>query len=390
MRTGLDRLLDRESEAARRLRSARLGYLTNAGAVTSGALTWGVRAALAQGLRITRLFAPEHGVRGDAQAGVPIEHGADPRSGLPVTSLYEASPTGQEAFEGLDATVIDLLDIGTRFSTYIATACTLVELVHRHRPDMPIVVLDRPNLLSRVVEGPLLEAGFESRAGVGPLPIRHNLTMGELVRWHARRAGLDVDLQVVRVEGWNPSSLDHLYARPFLPPSPNLPTPDAQLLYVGTCLIEGTNLSEARGTTHPFEMLGAPWLDAESLVDDLSRDGVGDGAVRFQAVTFRPIFSKYEGEPCQGIYIHVLNPSRLRAVDLTLGILARLYARHDEAGLSSRPGLPAPGRINRLWGSAALGRWLEGRAQGPPPASDPGAFHESVHRDLLYPGSEQD
>jgi uncharacterized protein YbbC (DUF1343 family) len=375
--------LDPDSRAARRLARARLGFLTNAGAVTTGDLVWGVGRALARGLRVTRLFAPEHGVRGDAQAGEPVDHGVDRLTGLPVSSLYEATPLGPEAFADLDAVLVDLRDIGARFSTYIGVACTLVEQVQRFRPGLPIIVLDRPNLLGRTVEGPRLMPGFASRVGVGPLPIRHGLTLGELLRWHVRRTGLDADLTVLRAQGWDPRSVRPLYARPFIAPSPNLPSPDAQLLYAGTCLFEGTNLSEGRGTTLPFQWFGAPWLEAGPVVDAVNASL--DGAARLRAVAARPMFGKHAQKTCDGIQVHVLRPQALRPVALVVRILGEIYRRQPQAAFSGRPGLPPPARLDRLWGSGTLSAWLAERAAAPPPDADAGPFLEEVGTDLLYP-----
>ncbi|MBA3366571.1 MAG: DUF1343 domain-containing protein [Actinobacteria bacterium] len=372
---GLDEFLDRQPG------HRRLGWLANAGAVERRALRFGPEEALRRGHQVVRLFAPEHGVHGVAQAGTAVAHGRDPLTGLPVWSLYAAGDgdsNAPEAFEGIDAVVVDLLDLGARYGTYAATASRFLECVARDRPELEVLVLDRPNPLGRAIEGPLLEPGFESLVGLGPLPIRHGLTLGEVLRWHVRRRRLDVALEVVPARGWHPGRVSP--PRPFIPPSPNLNVFEAQLLYPGSCLFEGTNLSEGRGTATPFQLFGAPWLDSGRLLDRLEGEAPG---VAFRRILFRPQSSKHEGEVCEGLFMHVLDPDGVQPVALGCLLLAAVFAEFAEAELLM-PSRPEGRRfLDLLWGSTELGDRLAARRSAPTPEPMAG-FHASIADDLLY------
>ncbi len=360
----------------------RLGWLANAGAVERRTLRFGPEEALRRGHEVVRLFAPEHGVHGVAQAGAPVAHGRDPLTGLPVRSLYGESGPEEDAasLDGLDAVVVDLLDLGARHGTYAATAARLLERVARGR-GIEVLVLDRPNPLGRATEGPLLRPGFESLVGLGPLPIRHGLTLAELLLWHLRRRKLDVALEVVPVRGWDPRVISP--PEPFIPPSPNLNVFEAQLLYPGLCLFEGTNLSEGRGTATPFQVVGAPWLDSGRLlerVDGASLEGVG-----LRQVCFEPRFSKHQGKLCQGVFIHVVDRERLRPVALACHLLATIFREFQEARITVAAQPHGRHFLDLLWGSAELRARLE--AGEPPPDPEPAEtleFHAAIARDLLY------
>ena len=373
---GLDDFLERTP------RRGRLAWLANAGAVGRRTFRFGPEEALRRGHQVVRLFAPEHGVHGVAQAGAPIAHGRDPVTGLPVWSLYPAGEQDENdpaALDGIDGVVIDLLDLGARYGTYATSAARLVESVARDRPELDVLVLDRPNPLGRATEGPLLEPGFESLVGLGPLPIRHGLTLGELLRWHVRRRGLEVALDVVPARGWNPGRVSP--PRPFISPSPNLNVFEAQLLYPGVCLFEGTNVSEGRGTATPFQLFGAPWIDGGRLLARLSRETLA--GIAFRRIFFRPQFSKHAGEVCDGLFVHVLDGERVRPVELGCVLLAAVFAEFPEAALvpPTRPG----GRrfLDLLWGNAELGHRLAARRGAPVPEPAAG-FHASIAEDLLY------
>jgi uncharacterized protein YbbC (DUF1343 family) len=260
---------------------------------------------------LAALFGPEHGVRGQAQAGVVVSSTTDAHTGLPVHSLYgdTRSPTA-EMLDGLDALVYDIQDVPVRYATYIST----LALAQEAAADLGLsfVVCDRPNPLTGVyVEGNLLNPSFASFVGVHPITTRHGLTAGELAALFAADNGWPEPI-VVPMRGWRRRMWFEETGLPWVLPSPNLPTIDSLLVYPGTCLIEGTNLSEGRGTTRPFEVIGAPWLDPFALVKELDTRGLP--GVGFRATSFEPTFSKHVGAPCGGIQIHVFDRGAFRPV----------------------------------------------------------------------------
>ncbi|MDA8303227.1 MAG: DUF1343 domain-containing protein [Actinomycetota bacterium] len=375
-RWGLDKFLDDEPR-----RNQRVGWLANGAAVTHGELVWGPLAALARGFQVVQLFGPEHGPHGAIKAGQRVEDHHDPWTGLPVCSLYSSAPAKLgEALARCDTVVVDMVDLAARYSTNLALVADMLEAVAGLGRHQRFVVLDRPNVLGRAVEGPRLSPEIRSIVGRLDVPVRHGLTTGEVARWYSRSAGLAVDLEVVCFAGYDMGEVAAL-DRPFLSPSPNINGMEAQLLYPGTCLAEGTNLSEGRGTAFPFQVVGAPWLDARAIADELRRDqweGVAPRPVRFV-----PSTSKHEGEVCEGVFLHVVEPDRVRPVALAVRLLSLVFARHEEAAV-----LPAgTGRqlrfIDLLWGAADLGDCLEGRWQ-PPRAEAPAGFADEVVPDLLY------
>lgn len=356
MRTGLDRLLAGDPRTY-----GRTGWLVTGSAVTSDGFVWAPAAAAAAGFTNTQLFAPEHGAHGAVAAGVAVSDHLDPWTGLPVCSLYASGATSiAEALDRCDTVVIDLPDNGTRYSTYLATIADLVSAVAAHPKPPRLVVADRPNLLGRRVEGPPLLPGFESIVGRAHVPARHSLTLGELVRFHLAESGHeDVRLDVLTVEGWDPSQLGE--QGPYLPPSPNLNRFDAQLLYVGTCLFEGTNVSEGRGTANPFLTIGAPWLDGPALADELRADdwpGIG-----IRPVSFVPSMSKHANELCDGVFLHLRDAAAARPLELGLRLLELVFAQSEQTELRTSEGNdPGPERfLDRLWGGAELAEHLDAR-----------------------------
>lgn len=267
---------------------------------------------------LVALFGPEHGVRGAAQAGVPVGSTVDERTGVPAYSLYgEIYAPTRDMLTGLDALIFDIQDVGSRFATYLST------MVHGLRAaseaDLPYVVLDRPNPITGTrVEGGLLDPAFESFVGVYPLPIRHGMTFGELARLIAAEEGWPEPV-VVLLEGWRRNQWFDETGLPWVLPSPNLPTLESTALYPGTCLIEGTNLSEGRGITRPFEIIGAPWLDPFEFAAEMGRRAI-PGAL-FRPTWFAPTFSKHQGVTCGGIQIHVTDRGRVHPVALGVQLL---------------------------------------------------------------------
>ncbi|MFO0583653.1 MAG: DUF1343 domain-containing protein [Anaeromyxobacter sp.] len=283
----------------------------------------------APGVELAALFGPEHGVRGDAQYMAAVGGERDPRTGVAVHSLYGATeaslrPTA-EALRGLDALVFDIQDVGTRWYTYQATMMLCMEAAAEAR--IGFVVLDRPNPIGGLaVEGPRLTRGFESFCGLHDLAVRHGMTVGELAALFRAERGLDVRLEVVPCEGWRRGARYRETGLPWVLPSPNMPTPETALVYPGMCLLEGTNLSEGRGTTKPFELMGAPWLDGVRLAADLAGErlpGVG-----FRPASFVPTWDKHAGSRCHGVELVVTDPDRFRP--WRTGLAAVLHARRQD------------------------------------------------------------
>ena len=305
--SGLEVLLDRHLPW---LRGRRLGLLAHQASVTRDLAHVAQLLNDLRGVRLARLFAPEHGLWGAAQDHAPVASTRDQVTGLEVWSLYgeRRAPT-PETLAGLDALVVDLQDIGARYYTFVWTlALAMRECA---RAGVRVIVLDRPNPLGGDrVEGNLPDPAFASFVGLYPLPARHGLTIGELARRFVLEEGIRCDLTVARMRGWRRAMLWEDTGLPWVPPSPNMPTPDTARVYPGGCLIEGTNLSEGRGTTRPFEWVGAPYLDGHRYAEAL--DGLGLPGVRFRPARFTPTFHKWAGEVCGGVQIHVTDRRRFR------------------------------------------------------------------------------
>ena len=351
VRSGLEVLLADGSLLA----GKRIGLVTNPTGV-DGRLRSAVDLLRSNGrMQLVALFAPEHGIRGEAQAGAPIADTVDQRSGLPVHSLYGATrkPT-PAALAELDAIVFDIQDVGARFATYISTLALVLEAA----ADVGTlaVVLDRPNPLNGVdVEGGSLAEGFASFVGMYAAPIRHGLTMGELARLFAVERGLPRPT-IVAMEGWKRELWFDETGLPWVQPSPNLPTLDAVTLYPGTCLVEGTSVSEGRGTTRPFELVGAPWIDPFALAEDLGARRIP--GVRFRPVYFTPTFSKHAGVSCGGVQVHVVDRLALRPVALGLHLLVALRSQ-DPRSFSWRQNSDGRYVIDLLCGTDRLRRSME-------------------------------
>ena len=242
---------------------------------------------------------------------------SDRTTGLPVVSLYgdteDSLRPKPEHLKGLDAIVYDLQDVGTRFYTFVYTLSYMMEAARD--ADIPVVVLDRPNPIGGLaVEGPVLEPAMTSFVGRFPLPVRHGLTTGELATLFRDAFAIGGDLRVVPLSGWTRGMLYEDTGLPWVLPSPNMATPETARVYPGGCLVEGTNLSEGRGTTRPFELVGAPWMDAAAFADALASAGDAEGldGVLFRAAWFRPTFQKHAGRSCGGVQVHVTDAGRAR------------------------------------------------------------------------------
>jgi uncharacterized protein YbbC (DUF1343 family) len=297
--------------ASGRLRGRRVGVLANPASVNDR-LRLVVDELLAEpGVELTTVFGPQHGFRSDVQDDM-IETPHAMLGSLPLYSLYSDTrePTS-EMLRNIDVLVIDLQDIGTRIYTYAYTMANCLRACARHGLD--VIVCDRPNPIGGIdVEGPTLQPGFESFVGQFPIPVRHGMTMGELARLFNDHFAIGAPLEVVPMEGWSRGMFFDETGLPWVMPSPNIPTLDSAFVFPGTVLFEGTLASEGRGTTRPFEIVGAPWVPAEPFAAALN--GRGLPGVHFRPVVFEPTFQKHARRACGGCQIHVLDRRRFKPV----------------------------------------------------------------------------
>lgn len=315
--------------ASSRLAGLRVGVLANPASIDARFRHIVDRVAETPGVTLAAVFGPQHGVYADVQDNmVESPHGRHPRYGVPVYSLYSETREPTPAMlAGLDAIVIDLQDVGTRVYTFAWTMANVLRAAARH--GLRVVVCDRPNPIGgELVEGPVLRPAFASFVGLFPIPLRHGLTMGELARVFNEVFGLGAPLEVVPMRGWRRSMLWRETGLPWVPPSPNMPTPDTALVYAGTVLFEGTNLSEGRGTTRPFEFIGAPWIDADALADTMNRRNLP--GVYFRPAVFEPTFQKFAGRTCGGCQIHVTDARAFRPVLTAVALLAACRAQNPQ------------------------------------------------------------
>jgi len=319
VRTGADRL---EEAASTELAGARIGLVTCPTGVNARFEPTIYRCAALRDARLTALFACEHGIRGERQAGVLFGDEIDPRTGVPVFSLYGETRKPTEAMLAhVDAVLFDIQDIGVRFFTYLTTLVYVMEACAQAGKTM--VVLDRPNPFGGFgVEGGKLVPGYESMVGVAAIPFRTGMTIGEFARYMNDRIGKPCDLKVVELQGWRRAMEFADTGLPWIPTSPNTPTLDTCRVYPGTCMFEGTNVSEGRGTTRPFETVGAPWLDGERLAREMN--GLGLPGVHFMPAYFTPTFSKHQGELCSGVQLYVTDKRSFRSVETGLKLLHRV------------------------------------------------------------------
>jgi uncharacterized protein YbbC (DUF1343 family) len=324
-------------------------------------------------IELRALFGPEHGVRGDAQAGALVTDATDARTGLPVFSLYgETEKPTPAMLAGLDVLLFDIQDIGVRYGTYLSTMIAAMEAVAEN--DLRFAVLDRPNPIGgTAIEGPVVEEGYASFVGAHPVPIRHGMTLGELARLVASERGWPEPI-VVPMDGWTRGMWFDQTGLPWVQVSPNLPTLDSVTVYAGSCLFEGTSLSEGRGTTRPFEYVGAPWIDPFSFAGRMAHTGLAGYA--FRPVSFTPTFSKHAGTVCGGLQIYVSDRAVAQPVALGVELIrvAQQLSGDQFAWRLNDQGVPF---IDLLYGSDRL-------RLGEPLPSDPKAFAERRAPFLLY------
>jgi len=317
VRSGLDVLATR---LPRLLAGRRVGLVSHPASVTrdlTHAVT--VLAGLPRA-RLAALFAPEHGLLGAAQDHAHIGPERDRVTGLPVWSLYGKRLRPEPRWlRDLDALVVDLQDVGSRYYTFAWTLALAMQAAAELH--LPVIVLDRPNPLGgERLEGNWPDPRFASFVGLFPLPVRHGLTIAEHAAYMNETHGFGCDLTVVPMQGWRRSMRWADTGLPWVAPSPNMPTTDTALVYPGGCLLEGTNLSEGRGTTRPFELVGAPYLDGERLAAALARRGLP--GVRFRPVAFEPAFHKWQGRRCGGVQVHVTDAERFRSFATYVALIA--------------------------------------------------------------------
>jgi uncharacterized protein YbbC (DUF1343 family) len=339
MKFGIDRLLA-EPELQAALKGRRVALVAHPASVTAD-LTHSVDALIASGVRISAAFGPQHGMKGDLQDNMMESPDyTDPVHGFPVFSLYGEvrRPTGQ-MMSSFDVVLIDLQDLGCRIYTFITTLLYMLEAAAEHGKE--VWVLDRPNPAGRPVEGLALRPGWESFVGAGPMPMRHGLTLGELGRWFIDHFKLDVTYRVVAMEGWKPEAgPGHgwpLEERSWINPSPNAPNLSMARAYAGTVMLEGTTLSEGRGTTRPLELFGAPDIDARAVIAEVRALAPHWlKGCRLRDCWFEPTFHKHVGKLCNGVQIHVddsgydhqaFKPWRVQA--LGFKAIRRLYPDYD-------------------------------------------------------------
>ena len=339
MKFGIDRLLA-DPALRKPLEGKRVALLAHPASVTAK-LTHSLDALIAAGLNVTAVFGPQHGVRGDLQDNMMESPDyTDPTYGMPVFSLYGEVRRPRGQWMGtFDTVLIDLQDLGTRIYTFITTLRYMLEAAAEHGKS--VWLLDRPNPAGRPIEGLTLRPGWESFVDAGPMPMRHGLTIGELGHWFVDTLALDVDYRVIEMEGWAPDAAPG-YGWPegeriWINPSPNAPNLNMARAYAGTVMLEGTTLSEGRGTTRPLELFGAPDIDARAVMAEMQRlapDWLAGCAMR--DIWFQPTFHKHVGQLCNGVHIHAeaplydhqaFRPWRLQA--LAFKAIRRLWPEYD-------------------------------------------------------------
>jgi uncharacterized protein YbbC (DUF1343 family) len=323
VRTGLDLLAEQDFAP---LRGHQVALVTNHTGVDARGRRGIDLIAHATGVRLVAVFAPEHGITGEATRNVP--HSRDRATRVRIWSLYGATRRPTTAMlRGVSVIVFDIQDVGVRYYTYLTTLVYVLEEAGQR--DIPVVVLDRPNpITGRVVEGPLMDPDLASFTAPHPIPVRTGLTIGEFARLVVAERRLPVSLTVVPVAGWQRGQWYDETGLPWTNPSPNIRSVTQALLYSGLGLLEGTNLSVGRGTPTPFEIIGAPWVDAEPLAGALT--ALGLAGVRFEPVTFTPTADKHAHLLCGGVRFVVTDREEIRPVTVALSVARVLRAQHRD------------------------------------------------------------
>ncbi len=320
---GIDRLLDLDRSL---VAGRRIGLVCNPASVDGALRHTADRLVGDPEVTVGALFGPQHGFRSDVQDNmIETPHERDARRSIPVYSLYSETrePTA-EMLDAVDVLVVDLQDVGTRVYTYIYTMANCMRAAARH--GIPVVVCDRPNPVGGTeIEGSRLDPAYASFVGQFPIPLRHGMTIGELARMFNEDFGINCSLDVVPLSGWRRSMYFDETGIPWVMPSPNLPTLDSTIVYPGAVLIEGTRLSEGRGTTRPFELIGAPWIDGDRLADAMNAKHLP--GVHFRAAFFEPTFQKHARQTCGGCQLHVRDRETFRPVRTAVELIAEFRAQ---------------------------------------------------------------
>lgn len=322
--TGLEILL-RKSE---HFQNRNIGLIVNQSSVTPD-LKYSWNALRERGIHVRKIFSPEHGLFATEQDQIAVTY--QPEIGCEVISLYRDTAASllpdKRVLDNLDLILFDIQDVGSRYYTYINTLALFMEAVSGM--DLEIIVLDRPNPLGgSLVEGPLLDPSFRSFVGIFPIPVRHGMTVGELALLYRDIKKLDINLHVIKMDGWQRSMLFPETGLPWIPPSPNMPTFATAEVYPGMCLLEGMNISEGRGTTTPFQLFGAPFIKPDDLAERCRKFGL-EGVI-FHPVWFKPTFHKFSGEVIGGIWLHVTDHGRFRSFATGVAITAALQELYPE------------------------------------------------------------
>lgn len=297
------------------LEGKRLGLITNPTGVDKNLKS--TIDILNEKFNLVALYSPEHGVRGNIQAGVKVENYIDKKTGIKVWSLYgESKKISKDMLDDIDVLVFDIQVVGARFYTYLYTLTYAMEACKEF--DKRIIVLDRINPIGRKVEGNILNSEYSSFVGKYSLPTRYGLTIGEFANYINVEYGIKCNLEIVKVEGWNGEFYDETDLV-WIPPSPNIPTIDTAIAYIGTALFEGTNLSEGRGTTKPFEVVGAPWMNNIEIINKMNEYGFE--GVKIRPIYFTPTFSKHKDELCNGVAIHIVDTNKFKSYEFGLRLL---------------------------------------------------------------------
>jgi len=331
VQTGIERLL---ADPPSILEGKRLGLLANPASVASPEgnqrfQTTRVLIANHYPDQLEAFFSPQHGFFAEKQADmVPSKGLVDPLLGIPVFSLYDETrvPT-QTMLDLIDILIIDLQDVGTRVYTFISTMASCLQAARAH--DKQVLVLDRPNPIGgNRIEGNCLKPGYTSFVGMYPIPMRHGLTIGELALLFNTHFGIGCELTVIPMGGWRREMLFHDTGLPWIPPSPNLPTPASALVYPGQVLWEGTNISEGRGTTQPFEIFGAPFFDTTRLEASIPKDRLA--GVHLRALGFEPTSDKWAKKLCHGFQLHIVDAGTYQSYETTLTLLQGVISLYPE------------------------------------------------------------
>jgi uncharacterized protein YbbC (DUF1343 family) len=327
MKLGLDVLLESKLDL---LDGARVGLIVNPASLNSRFEHAADLFHQHPCINLTALFGPQHGIRGETQDNmIEWQTFRDSRTGLPAYSLYgETRKPTTEMLADVDVLVLDIQDVGTRVYTFIYTMALAMEAAREC--GKRFIVLDRPNPIGGVqIEGNHLETEFQSFVGMFPIPMRHGMTIGELALMFNREFGIGCELEVVKMEAWRRSMFYEDTRLPWVMPSPNIPTVDTAVVYPGSVMFEGTNVSEGRGTTRPFEIIGAPYIEPDALIEELIRDNLP--GVVFRPLHFQPAFHKFAGELCGGLQIHVTDRSSFKPVITGVAIISAIRRRYPDA-----------------------------------------------------------